>query len=408
MFFRSALIAILASNAAPALAAPYAPIALTPAAAKADIALMRRALEMIHPGLYRYRTKAEINAAFTRLEAVANVPVTDLSLHKAVALMLAEIRCDHTKPELSDALAVYRRDNPTHLPFRFVIVEGRMIVASSDGQPGSPQRGAEVLSVNSIAVPVLLTTLGKAVSYDGTTDQAITTKLASDSDLSGDDFNEFYPAFFGFPEKWKITWKTPGTQQATEATLNPITFARWGELKPSFGQMREEFYKSIGFRMSGKTAVLRIDTFVNYRNPVDTDAFLGGFFKSMKASRIEHLILDLRNNGGGTEDVSTSLGKYLFDKPFLWGKPARLKAISYGDLPQYIESWGDRDALFNPPESSFARDGVWFDRKPNAKGEDDVATVVQQPIVDDRFGGKLLVDRPPQCIRRNPGRRAVS
>jgi hypothetical protein len=373
---------------APALAAPYVPVMLTPEAAKADIALMRRGIETVHPGLYRYRSKAEIDAAFARLEAVANSAVSELALHKAIALMLAEIHCDHTKPELSDALNEYRRANPTHLPLRFVIVEGRMIVSSTDGQVGSPPRGAEILRINAMPVPSLLTALGRAVSYDGTTDQAIPVKLASDADLSGDDFDEFYPSFFGFPANWNIIWKQPGETAETEIDLHPVTFPRWTELKPPFGAQREEFYKSIGFRLSRKTALLRIDTFVNYRNPVDTDAFLGGFFKSMKANGTEQLILDLRHNGGGSEDVSISLGRYLFDKPFVWGKPARLKAIRYGDLPDHIESWGDRQSLFNPPESAFTRDGPWWDRTP---APDDEANLLNTPLRADRFAGKLTI-----------------
>lgn len=379
---------LLLASVSPAFAAPYQPVTLAPEAARADVALLRRALETIHPGLYRYRTKAEIDAAFARLETVAANPVNEMALHKAIALLLAEIRCDHTKAESTEAFASYRRDNPTHLPLRFDILEGRMIVVSNDGQPGAPPRGAEILTVNGKPVSLLLTALGKAVSYDGSTDQAIAKKLASDSDLSGDDFNEFYPAFFGLPEAWAIGWKMPGASGATQTVLNPISFSKWTQLTPTFGPQRDEFYKSVGFRMAGKTALLSIGTFVNYRNPVDTDAFLGGFFKSIKANGIEHLVLDLRHNGGGSEDVSVSLGRYLFDKPFLWGKPARLKAIRYGDLPDHIESWGDRDALFNPPESAFTRDGPWYDRIPD---DSDEANRMQTPLLAERFAGKLTI-----------------
>ena len=37
---------------------------LRPAEATADVALMRRALETVHPGLYRHRSKATIDRAF--------------------------------------------------------------------------------------------------------------------------------------------------------------------------------------------------------------------------------------------------------------------------------------------------------------------------------------------------------
>ena len=42
---------------------------LIPAAdLQADAAILRQAYESLHPGLYRYRSKADIDAAFARLE----------------------------------------------------------------------------------------------------------------------------------------------------------------------------------------------------------------------------------------------------------------------------------------------------------------------------------------------------
>ncbi len=393
--------------AVPGIAAPqqatsvaaFQPRILSEQDARADVALLRRALETIHPGLYRYSSKAEIDAAFARLEAAASHPISDLALHGEIALMLATIHCDHTKAEMSDAMTAYRKANPTHLPFRFKIIEGRMIVMSSDGQAGSPPVGTEILRINGMPVPTLLLKLAPTVAYDGGTDQAIAVKLGDDSDLQGDDFNEYYPSFFGFPSSWKVAWKPIGAQSSTEAKLTAITFNRWIELPTPDGNYRNEFYKSVTWRMAGKVARLKIDTFVNYRNPVQPTAFLGGFFKAMKEAGTERLILDLRNNGGGSEDVSIALGRYLLPQPFIWSKPVRFKAIRYGDLPKYIESWGDTEELFNPPAEKFTRtaDG-WFDRLPDNKASElnDDESGIEHVLSPDRFTGQLVILTGPQ------------
>lgn len=389
---------IAAAQQATAVAA-YQPRILSAQDARADVALLRRALETVHPGLYRYSSKPVIDAAFARLEAAASKPISDLALHGEIALMLATIHCDHTKAEMSDAMTAYRKTNPTHLPFRFKIIEGRMIVISNDGQAGAPPVGTEILKINGMPVPTLLLKLAPTVAYDGGTDQAIAVKLADDSDLQGDDFNEYYPSFFGFPSSWKVAWKPIGAQSGTEATLTPITFNRWIELPTPDGNYRNEFYKAITWRMAGKVARLKIDTFVNYRNPVQPTAFLSGFFKAMKDAGTERLILDLRNNGGGSEDVSIALGRYLLPQPFIWSKPVRYKAIRYGDLPKYMESWGDTEELFNPPAGNFTRtDDGWYDRIPDASGvetSDDVSTI-EHALSPDRFTGKLVILTGPQ------------
>jgi Peptidase family S41 len=378
----------------------FAPRILSAEQATRDVALLRRALETVHPGLYRYAAKAEIDAAFARLETAAATPISELALHAEIARLLAAIHCDHTKAEMSEGLSAYRTSNPTHLPLRFQLIEGRMIVVSNDGQAGAPPVGSEILAVNGMAVPTLLLKLAPLVSYDGTTDQAIAAKLADDSDLMGDDFNENYPALFGFPDSWRIEWKAVGAQRAATATLRPIRFAQWTTLAGPGAKYRSEFYNAVTWRMSGKAARLGIDTFVNYRNPVQATAFLGGFFAAMKEAGIEHLILDLRKNGGGSEDVSVALGRYLIDRPFTWSLPVRYKAVRYGDLPQYFETWGDREARFNPPLDAFTRseDG-WYDRIPVLSGaqvSDGDTTFEQQPIGALGFTGRITIISGPR------------
>lgn len=395
-----------AAAAEPAAAATpatprYAPRLLSAEAATRDVTLLRRALETVHPGLYRYSSKAEIDAAFAQLEAAAAAPITDLALHAEVARLLAEIHCDHTKAEMSDELTAFRTNNATHLPLRFQLIEGRMIVVASDAQAGAPPVGSEIISINGMPVPALLLKLAPLVSYDGTTDQAIAAKLSDDSDLMGDDFNENYPAVFGFPDSWQIAWKPVGGTVTTTATLQPIKFAQWTTLAAPGAKYRSEFYNSTTWRMNGKVARLGIDTFVNYRNPVQATAFLSGFFAAMEEAGTEHLIIDLRKNGGGSDDVPVALGRYLIDQPFTWFKPLRLRAVRYGDLPQYISAWGDRDALFNPPLDSFTQtaDG-WYDRIPVMQGaviSDKDTRFEQQPVSASRFAGRLTILSGPRA-----------
>lgn len=389
---RHAAVAVAVLIAAPAVAQDaYTPVQLTAAQATADVALLRRAMETIHPGLYRYRTRAEVDASFRALAASAARPTTDLALWRAVAEMVAGIHCDHSKAESSQAIERWRDRHATMLPFRFQMIEGRMIVVSNDGQPGAPPRGAEIISLQGSPAPLALNALANAVSYDGSTDQAVPVKLSGDSDLTGDNLNEFWPAYHGFPTRWAIGWKMPGDGTSHTADLTPIDFARWTTLAWPGESYRNEFYRSMTWRLAGKAAYLRIDTFVNYRNPVDATAMLGGFFRTLRERGTQHLILDLRNNGGGSVDVSVALARYILPRPFLWSKPVRYRAIRYGDLPEHIDSWGDRAALFEPPLENFRRtaDG-WWDRIPRPDNPDDESAIVQQPS-PDRFTGRLTL-----------------
>jgi hypothetical protein len=391
---RTALLAALFASS-PAIAADMPNPMLTPAQARSDVALMRRALETIHPGLYRYVPKAQVDASFARMEAQAKQPISTLALHREIARMVASIHCDHSKPELPDAIAEWRQTNASHLPLRFKLIEGRMIVIA-----GALPKGAEITAINGRQVSQILNAVAPLVAYDGDTDQALTVKIADDSDLGGSDLEEYWPGLFGVPSQWDITWKMPEEAVAKASQFAPISFDQWVQLDSPDGKYRNEFYNGISWRMAGKTAWLKIDTFVNYRNPVAATPYLSGFFNAMKAAGTEHLILDLRNNGGGSTDPTIALGRHLLDTPFTLTRSIRAKTIRFGDLPKHIETWGDREAQFNPPESAYRRtdDGL-FERIPAGTDEsdDDDSTIEHQPLpVTQRFTGRLTVLTGPQ------------
>ena len=385
--------ALLAS--APTIAADMPSPMLTPAQASSDVALMRRALETIHPGLYRYVPKAQVDASFARLEAQAKQPITTLALHREIARMVASIHCDHSKPELPDAIETWRQTNASHLPLRFKLIEGRMIVIA-----GALPKGAEITAINGRQVPQILNAVTPLVAYDGDTDQAIAVKIADDSDLGGSDLEEYWPGLFGAPSQWDIAWKMPGEAAAKTSQLAPISFDEWTQLDAPDGKHRNEFYNGITWRTAGKTARLKIDTFVNYRNPVAATPYLSGFFNAMKAAGTEHLILDLRNNGGGSTDPTIALGRHLLDTPFSLTRSIRAKTIRFGDLPKHIETWGDREAQFNPPESAYRRTGDGLlERIPTGTDEsdDDDSSIEHQPLPQaQRFTGRLTVLTGPQ------------
>ena len=337
----------------PGVLPAYPAKTLSPEQAAADVALTRQALEVIHPGLDRYTPKAEMEAAFARLEERVKQPISDVELYGEISLLLAKIHCDHTKAELPGALSKYRKENPTHLPFRFRLFDGKMYVASSN----QLARGTEILSINGVPVPDLLARIGPAVSYDGLTSAVIPSKLEADSDLMGSNFDQFHPVFFGFSDTLKV--EIPGRT----LDLKPVTYAQWQSLPWPSVPAGAEFHKTTSWKwIDAKTAYLRIETFVNYRNPVDPTTVYDPIFQAVQDA--EHLIVDLRENGGGSTDASEGLARYLLDEPFVVTKSVRLKAIRYGELPKHIETWGDPKEWFEVPEERFDKlpDG-WFEEK---------------------------------------------
>lgn len=340
---------------------PITPVVATPPVlmlgaeqAQADVALLRRALETIHPGLYRRTSRHQMDALFADLERATKQPISDTDFYRQISLLLAEIRCNHTKAEQTKAMETWRTENPSHLPFRFRLLEGRMIVESSDPSQPALAKGVEVLSINGRSVPSLVETLGAYVPIDGDTLWARSTNLSSDGDLMGSDFDHFYPYVFGFEKSFVLQVRESETAPVRTVQMSPMAFKAWRALPWDGDRYRSNFADTPTWKMLDKeTAYLRIITFVNYRNPVDAPTFYEKIFAEIQASGAKRLVLDLRDNGGGSGDATYTLTDFLAQRPFVWNKAIRYKTVRVGDLANRIETWGDRNETFFPPLEDF-------------------------------------------------------
>jgi hypothetical protein len=358
--------------------APYPMRTLQPAEMTEDARLYRSALETIHPGLYRYTSKREMDAAFASLERAIRQPMSELDFSRRLSAVLAKIRCNHTKAENTAAFEKWRRDNPSHLPFRFQLIEGRMYVLASDPAQPLLARGTEILAINGRPVAALVKTLAPYVPIDGFTEWSRLTGLASDSDLMGSDFDHFYPYVYGIPAQWQMTVRGSGETVRRDMRMTPITFRQFTALPTDGAKYRSSFKADTKLqKLDDSTMLLTIPTFVNYRDPADPQKFYDAIFTQIKNEKATRLIIDLRSNSGGSGDVNVALMAYLLDRPFRWNHALRAKTIRFGDFPKYIDTWGNRQEIFEAPLEAFVKqpDG-WYDRKPS---ENDPDLDVQQP-----------------------------
>ena len=337
---------------------PYAARQLTPEQAAGDIALVRRSLEQIHAGYDRYVPRRVMDTAFAQLGRRAASPMTDVELYRELALLLAKVRCNHTKAEYPESLTSYRQSNATHLPVRVRVFGTRLFVDASVG--GAIARGAEITTLNGIAAADVISKLSRYAAVDGFTDFARATLLERDPDLMGSDLDQYWPVEFGFASSWAFGLKS-AAGVTSKVTLAPVTYAEWNALGGDTVQV--DFRNGTTWAMrNDTTAMLTIRSFVNYRTPVDPDSLYRALFGAFAKSGARHLIIDLRNNGGGSDDASAALIRYLADTAVQPVRALRRRTIRIDSaLSASFDTWGDRAALFTPAESLFTpRADGWF------------------------------------------------
>lgn len=363
--FLTAFVLFAAAVSAANAQSPYTPAKLNADQVSADLKLMNDALKAIHPGLERYNTSQEKERAEAALNALAKRGSDEFEFYLAVSRYLAAIRCDHTKAELSPALAKYREENPSHFPFRFTVIDGRMFVRNFDLDQGKFERGTEIVKINGRNASELINEFAGYVSVDGYTDHVRPFKLAEDSDLLGSDLDHFYPLKYGFGPAVALELKRPGGK-VEKVGVSLVSFKKWRTLGEVAAVKNFSDPAAVEFRLLGDdTAYLRVATFINYRTPVDPYKVFAPLFDEMRERKVQHLIVDLRENGGGSDDVGVALGRFLLsDRATVKGATA-VRALSVKpELRSFLETWNR--SVFDIDPAGYAKNTSGLFEKQNA------------------------------------------
>jgi len=326
-------------------------------AARADVALLRRVLDEVHPGTTRYASAEELERAFAELDGRLGDGMTSGALYLELSRLVGLVRCGHSRLE-SPALEEYRAKNPTHLPFAFRLLEGRMLVTAADASAGDLARGDEVLALDGKPVGELVAALAPLMPLDGFTDAARPSRLDTPYEWEDSGFDHYLPLVHGFRGEFELRLRGADGKERTQK-VPAVTMAANRKLRPAGAS---DFARAVTTRdLDAETALLAVETFVNYRNPVDPEQVYEPLFAGFLERGISHLIVDLRSNGGGSSDAAWVLGRFLAREPFTTAaRPPRVKRIRFGDLVQHLETW-QPGAFEAPPELFTQLDDGWFE-----------------------------------------------
>ena len=334
-----------------ALAFGAAAQALPRDAALADLALYREGYERIHPGYDRYTSRRELDAAWNAFEAgvgaAPSIPLGEFYL--GLQRVLVQIRCDHTKAGLPSVLVDDRESRPVYLPFRWRVVEGRGFVTGvPEGSPLTPRD--ELLAIDGVALTERMAAVAPFIPIDGFTDWARAGGIAQSLEFRGGAVDHFGTLLWGAAPIVDITVRSPDGEAHTHQ-LQRLTYGAYRAVKEPDAPARN-FDEAVTFeRLGDDAAYLRVDTFVNYRRPVDPETIYEPIFRALANEARGALILDLRRNGGGSDDAANALVSYLIREPLRPVRESRVATVDHEGLVPYLSTWDTR--AIDPPRLAF-------------------------------------------------------
>ena len=293
------LVAAAAAGLAPAAPAPE-PVR-TPLIAAADLqadaAVLRRAYQQLHPGLYRYRTRAQVDAAFAGLDREFARDRTLAEAYLAVARLTSYVQCGHTYPNFfnqDDAVKQALLERP-RIPFEFRWLDGRMVITRSYADVPGLQRGTEVLAIDGRPVAQILAALLPYSRADGGNDAKRVSTLEVQGHGRYEAFDVFFPLVFPRDDNRPFTLQVRPAPGATTQLLHVP--AMTADRRVAVDGAPESDTKPWTYReIAAGVGLLEMPTWALYNSKFEWGAYLDQLFAGLTARGVSDLVIDLRGN----------------------------------------------------------------------------------------------------------------
>ena len=287
---------------------------------KTDLSILRHNLENVHPGLYTYTSKEKFNLKFKEIEEQIDHPMSEIEFYRLIGPILADIGDQHTDMEVSEACYEYLDSQSLLFPFEVKWVKDALYITHNLSSVQNISPGEKIISINGKEAGAVFSQLHDYMPRDGF------NSTGPDRTLSRL-FMDFYYFIIGQPDGFdlvleQISGETKRVFVPAEKFPRIMEYYRerypWPELS---GKVVKK--PMLSFEIQGRNANLTIKSFHLGRiknGGQNFKKFLKTTFKQIEKSQVENLILDLRNNGGGSDEAVIELFSYLTDQPFIFYK----------------------------------------------------------------------------------------
>ncbi|OJH33857.1 S41 family peptidase [Cystobacter ferrugineus] len=295
--------AILAACAA-VPASPVAPEKLSPEAIRADLRFVLETLERNHPDLAHSVDRSELDHVLAAVERTLDHPLTRDEAWAALARLNPAFADGHVLIGLQD----WREESRAHLargsgffPFEVSLTpDGALKILSALGGGATAHAGRTLTRIN------------------GQDARQVTRELLA---RTHGDTPLFRVALLS-RRWWLYYWKLHGTPTRFELELDgaEVVRAPASRALPAILQEEARFEHLFRFELlDGESALLTLGSF-SWPDKARYFAFVHDAFGRMRTAGTRRLIIDLRANGGGDDDMwKEGILRYVADRPYRAG-----------------------------------------------------------------------------------------
>ncbi len=362
-----------------------------------DVRVLRRALESLHPGLYRYATPPQLDRRIAALEAHLRTGATLVEAYLAIAEFTGALGCGHTFPNPANqsrtvSAAVFQ--STPRVPFYFRWLDGRIVVTEDVSAEHVFPPGTEIVAINDVPTTTILERLLPYTRTDGGNHAKRVANLAVHATERFEAFDIYFPLVFRPPPgDWTFRARSPGGVRRTVRAA-PVDLAQRMVVYDSLRRVaRDTTSPPWTLTIDDGIATLRMPSWVTFNDSWDWKGFVRRAFEEIDARRARTLVIDIRGNEGGTS-VGDEILTHLIDReivPNQFRRYTRYRAIP-SDLRPYLDTWDrsfdDWGAAAHPSAAPAGAGTTGFYRL--TRYDSDTAGGTIEPA-SPRFRGRVFV-----------------
>ena len=304
------------------------PAKIEPGLLQEDFRIFRSALEEGHSGIYRYTPKAEMDRAFDDAAERIGRPMNVLEFYRLLAPVVAQIKCGHTavlpprdlQQSLSKTLPLF--------PFDVEVLDGKVYTVREYMPDQQHLVGLEVHSINRVPIDKILSSMIRVTPGDGDSETARPWRIGH-----GGEFPRLLYTLIGIESPFEIELRDPETGAIRVARVSGVR----GDFREKIAPVRypqdqkPDRDADLTF-LAGGVARLTIRSF----GASAGGKFFEDAFQQIQRRNSRSLIIDVRDNAGGADELGKRLLSFLVDRPFQYYEDLVLNARSFS-FGRYLE-----------------------------------------------------------------------